>query len=152
MLFFCTLSLQIRFDVIKIPKQNNIKQVPQSERYSSSMEMHLIDNYLNNSAKYQSSPFVWCYLLPLIHIFSLISNILCIMVFSSNVFIKKPIAIYFICLLLSDSMCLFIGYIDIINREIYPTIEPSWLCLLLTKNLERLKDYLYAFTERLCLE
>ncbi|CAF1083872.1 unnamed protein product [Adineta ricciae] len=74
------------------------------------------------------------------------------MVFSSNAFIKKPIAIYFICLLLSDSMGLFIGYIDMINREIYPTIEPSWLCLLLTKNLERLKDYLYAFTERLCLE
>ncbi|CAF5141130.1 unnamed protein product, partial [Rotaria sp. Silwood1] len=76
-----------------------------------------------------SPTFTWCFLMPAIHLYSLISNILCIIVFCSNVFIKKPIAIYFICLLISDSITLLIGYIEMIDRETNMIDKSSWLCM-----------------------
>lgn len=99
-----------------------------------------------------SSTFSWCFLIPLIHIFSLISNILCIIVFCSNDFIKKPIAIYFICLLISDSMVLLIGYIEMIDRESSMIDKSSWICIFNEKIVHRLSDILYTFMGRFCLE
>ena len=90
--------------------------------------------------------------MPFIHVFSLLSNILCIIVFSSQTFIKKPIAIYFICLLVSDSMTLLIGYIEMIDRESNMIDKSSWLCMFNEKIIHRVVDLIYSFMERYCLE
>jgi hypothetical protein len=96
--------------------------------------------------------FIWCLLMPSIHLFSLISNILCIIVFCSNTFIKKPIAIYFICLLISDSITLLIGYIEMIDREISMIDKSSLLCIFNEKILHTITDFIYTFMGRFCLE
>ena len=107
----------------------------------------------NVSASIISSPtFIWCFLMPSIHIFSLLSNILCIIVFSSQTFVKKPIAIYFISLLISDSMTLLIGYIEMIDRQSNMTDKSSLLCTVNEKIIHRLVDTVYNFMERYCLE
>ncbi|CAF4906671.1 unnamed protein product [Rotaria sp. Silwood1] len=99
-----------------------------------------------------SPTFTWCFLMPAIHLYSLISNILCIIVFCSNVFIKKPIAIYFICLLISDSITLLIGYIEMIDRETNMIDKSSWLCMFNEKIIHKLTDFIYTFMGRFCLE
>ena len=90
--------------------------------------------------------------MPSIHLFSLLSNILCIIVFCSKTFIKKPIAIYFIFLLISDSMTLLIGYIEMIDRESNMIDKSSWLCMFNEKIIHRLVEAVYGFMERFCLE
>lgn len=99
-----------------------------------------------------SPTFTWCFLMPSIHILSLISNILCIIVFSSNVFIKKPIAIYFICLLISDSITLFIGYIEMIDRESNMIDKSSLLCMFNERIIHKLTDFVYNFMEKYCVQ
>ncbi|CAF1168087.1 unnamed protein product [Rotaria sordida] len=99
-----------------------------------------------------SPSFTWCFLMPSIHLLSLMSNILCIIVFCSNVFIKKPIAIYFICLLISDSITLLIGYIEMIDRESNMIDKSSWLCMFNEKIIHKLTDFIYTFMGRFCLE
>ncbi|UJR27598.1 hypothetical protein I4U23_008879 [Adineta vaga] len=116
------------------------------------MDEIMTTNNTNFSDSFFNTIFIWCYILPLIHVFSLFSNIICIIVFSSNVFIKKPIAIYFICLLLSDSMVLFIGYINIPYRETPQIIPTSSLCASTTNLLIRLIDSIFSSMERYCLE
>jgi hypothetical protein len=96
--------------------------------------------------------FIWCFLMPSIHLFSLISNILCIIVFCSDTFIKKPIAIYFICLLISDSITLLIGYIEMIDRESNMIDKSSLLCIFNEKFIHTITDIIYTFMGRYCLE
>jgi hypothetical protein len=96
--------------------------------------------------------FIWCFLMPLIHLFSLISNILCIVVFCSNTFIKRPIAIYFICLLISDSITLLIGYIEMIDRESNMIDKSSLLCIFNGKIIHTITDIIYTFMGKFCLE
>ncbi len=115
------------------------------------MDNDVINN-TNLIKQFLTPTFSWCFLLPLIHILSLISNILCIIVFCSNVFIKKPIAIYFICLLISDSMVLLIGYMEMMDRESSMIDKSSWLCILNENVIHRLSDFLYTFMGRFCLE
>ena len=113
----------------------------------------MIENRTNTSSWIIPSPtFIWCFLMPSIHVFSLLSNILCIIVFSSQTFIKKPIAIYFISLLISDSITLLIGYIEMIDRESNMIDKSSWLCTVNEKIIHRLVDFVYNFMERFCLE
>ena len=95
---------------------------------------------------------IWCLIMPLIHLFSLISNILCIIVFCSNIFFKKPIAIYFICLLISDSITLLIGYIEMIDRESHMINKSSLLCIFNAKIIRTITNSVYTFMERFCLE
>jgi hypothetical protein len=96
--------------------------------------------------------FIWCFLMPSVHFFGLISNILCIIVFFSHTFIKKPIAIYFICLLISDSITLLIGYIEMIDRETNMIDKSSWLCMFNEKIIHTLTEIIYTFMGRFCLE
>ena len=110
------------------------------------------DNQTKSSSPFISRTIIWCLLMPSIHLFSLLSNILCIMVFCSRTFIKKPIAIYFISLLISDSVTLLIGYMEMIYRESNMMDKSSWLCTFNQKVIYRLVDYIYAFMERFCLE
>ncbi|CAF1343682.1 unnamed protein product [Rotaria magnacalcarata] len=110
---------------------------------------------INNSKLSKSiiSPtFTWCFLMPTIHVLSLMSNILCICVFCSSIFIKKPIAIYFICLLLSDSITLLIGYIEMIDRESHMIDKSSWLCMFNEKIIHQLTSFIYTFMGRYCVE
>lgn len=95
---------------------------------------------------------IWCFLIPSIHLFSLLSNILCIIVFCSSIFIKKPIAIYFICLLISDSITLLIGYIEMIDRETNMIDKSSFLCMFNEKVIHTITEYIYTFMGRFCLE
>jgi len=95
---------------------------------------------------------IWCLLMPLIHILSLISNILCIFVFCSKTFIHKPIAIYFICLLISDSTTLLIGYSEMLDRESSMIDESSFLCTFNGKIIHNVIDFIYKFMGRFCLE
>lgn len=90
--------------------------------------------------------------MPLIHVIGLISNLLCIIVFCSNVFIKKPIAIYFICLLISDSITLLIGYIEMIDRESNMIDKSSLWCIFNEKIIHPVSDAIYTFMGRFCLE
>jgi hypothetical protein len=80
------------------------------------------------------------------------SNILCIIVFCSSIFIKKPIAIYFICLLISDSITLLIGYIEMIDRESNMIDKSSLLCIFNEKIIHKITDFIYTFMGRFCLE
>ena len=119
------------------------------ERSMSTFILH----HWRTSAKMVLSPtLIWCFLMPSIHLFSLLSNILCIIVFCSKTFIKKPIAIYFIFLLISDSITLLIGYIEMIDRESNMIDKSSWLCTFNEKIIHRLVDFVYGFMERFCLE
>ncbi len=110
----------------------------------------------NNSTKssniYMSPTIIWCFLMPLIHFLSLISNILCIIVFCSKTFIHKPIAIYFICLLISDSTTLLIGYSEMLDRESSMTDKSSLLCMFNGKIIHTLTDFIYTFMGKFCLE
>ena len=90
--------------------------------------------------------------MPLIHVIGLISNLLCIVVFCSNVFIKKPIAIYFICLLISDSITLLIGYIEMIDRESNMIDKSSLMCIFNEKIIHPVSEAIYTFMGRFCLE
>jgi len=90
--------------------------------------------------------------MPLIHFLSLISNILCIIVFCSKTFIHKPIAIYFICLLISDSTTLLIGYSEMLDRESSMIDKSSLLCMFNGKMIHRLTDFIYTFMGKFCLE
>ncbi|CAM2701288.1 unnamed protein product [Rotaria socialis] len=110
---------------------------------------------VNNSKLSKSiiSPtFTWCFLMPTIHALSLMSNILCIGVFCSSTFIKKPIAIYFICLLLSDSITLLIGYIEMIDRESHMIDKSSLLCMFNENIIHQLTNFIYTFMGRFCVE
>ncbi|CAF4009876.1 unnamed protein product [Rotaria sp. Silwood1] len=82
------------------------------------MDINLMNN-TKTSNLYISPTLIWCLLMPLIHLLSLISNIFCIIIFCSKTFIHKPIAIYFICLLISDSTTLLIGYSEMVERELF---------------------------------
>lgn len=115
------------------------------------MEIHNI-NTTKLSNNITTPTIIWCLLMPTIHIFSLTSNILCIIVFCSNIFIKKPIAIYFICLLISDSMTLFIGYIEMIDRESNMIDRSSLLCVFNEKIIHKITDFIYTFMGKFCLE
>ena len=110
-----------------------------------------MDN-ITSSHSIMTSTFFWCFLMPLIHLISLMSNMLCIIVFCSHTFIKKPIAIYFICLLISDSMTLLIGYIEMIDRESNMIDRSSLLCLFNEKIIHPISDIIYTFMGRFCLE
>ena len=99
-----------------------------------------------------ASTMIWCVIIPIIHIVSLTSNIICICIFCSKTFIHKPIAIYFIGLLISDSITLLIGYSEMLDRET-KMIEKSFiLCSVNRKILQPLTDVVYTFMERFCLE
>lgn len=95
---------------------------------------------------------IWCLLMPAIHLLSLFSNILCIIVFCSKTFIKKPIAIYFIGLLISDSITLLIGYIEMIDRETNMIDKSSYFCTFNERIIHRLCDLIYEFMSKFCLE
>jgi hypothetical protein len=131
-------------------------QRSRKEIYTTYNILQTMDSDINNNTKLSntiiSPTFIWCFLMPSIHLFSLISNILCIIVFCSNTFIKKPIAIYFICLLISDSMTLLIGYIEMIDRESSMIHKSSWLCLFNEKIIHKISEFLYTFMGRFCLE
>jgi hypothetical protein len=99
-----------------------------------------------------TSTLIWCFLMPLIHILSLLSNILCIIVFCSKTFIHKPIGIYFICLLISDSITLLIGYSEMLDRESSMIETSSLLCTLNGRVIHNLIDYIYTFMGKFCLE
>jgi len=115
------------------------------------MDIDIINN-TKSSNMIISPTFIWCLLMPSIHLFSLISNILCIIVFCSNTFIKKPIAIYFICLLISDSITLLIGYVEMIDREISMIDKSSLLCMFNEKIIHNITDFIYTFMGKFCLE
>lgn len=95
---------------------------------------------------------IWCVLMPIIHFFSLISNILCIIVFCSKTFIHKPIAIYFICLLISDSTTLLIGYSEMLDRESSMMNKSSLLCLFNGRIIHALTELIYKWMGKFCLE
>ena len=99
-----------------------------------------------------SATIIWCLIMPLIHLLSLISNIICIIIFSSKTFIHKPIAIYFIGLLISDSTTLLIGYTEMIDRETHMIDKSFVLCRFNQKVIHNLTDWMYTFMERFCLE
>jgi hypothetical protein len=99
-----------------------------------------------------TSTLIWCFLMPLIHVLSLLSNILCIIVFCSKTFIHKPIAIYFICLLISDSTTLLIGYSEMIDRESSMIEKSSFLCMFNGRVLHNITDFIYTFMGKFCLE
>jgi len=115
-----------------------------------------MDIDINNKTKLShiiiSPTLIWCFLMPLIHFISLISNILCIIIFCSNTFIKKPIAIYFIFLLISDSITLLIGYIEMIDRETNMIDKSSLLCMFNEKIIHKITEFIYTFMGRFCLE
>ncbi|CAF1375099.1 unnamed protein product [Adineta steineri] len=108
-------------------------------------------NNTKNTDMFSTDAITWCLLVPLIHVFSLMSNILCIIVFCSNIFIKKPIAIYFISLLISDSMTLFIGYVEMTDRATSMISESSSLCAF-NNIFHRLYENLYTFMGTYCLD
>lgn len=110
-----------------------------------------MDN-ITSSDSIITSTFLWCFLMPSIHLISLVSNMLCIFVFCSHTFIKKPIAIYFICLLISDSITLLIGYVEMIDRESNMIDRSSLLCLFNEKIIHPLSEIIYIFMGRFCLE
>lgn len=115
------------------------------------MDMNLINN--TKTSKILMSPtIIWCLFMPLIHFLSLISNILCIIVFCSKTFIHKPIAIYFICLLISDSATLLIGYSEMLDRETSMINKSSLLCMFNEKIIHNLTDFIYTFMGKFCLE
>ena len=116
------------------------------------MNESMFDDQTKSSSPFISPAIIWCLLMPSIHLFSLFSNILCIAVFCSGTFIKKPIAIYFISLLISDSAILLIGYMEMIDRESKMIDSSSWLCTFNHKAVRGLVDYIYVFMERFCLE
>ena len=95
---------------------------------------------------------IWCVLMPAIHFFSLISNIFCIIVFCSKTFIHKPIAIYFICLLISDSTTLLIGYSEMLDRESSMMNKSSLLCLFNGRIIYPLTELIYTWMGKFCLE
>jgi hypothetical protein len=115
------------------------------------MDVNLL-NQTNTSNGIISPTLIWCFIMPFIHILSLISNILCIIVFCSKTFIHKPIAIYFICLLINDSITLFIGYIEMFDRESYMIDKSSLLCMFNEKIIYNLANYIYTFMGRFCIE
>jgi hypothetical protein len=115
------------------------------------MDMNLFnDTKITNT--FLTPTIVWCLLMPLVHLLSLISNILCIIVFCSKTFIHKPIAIYFICLLISDSTTLLIGYTEMLDRESSMTNKSSLLCAFNGKVIQSLIEYIYKFMGKFCLE
>ena len=99
-----------------------------------------------------STTMIWCLLMPIIHLFSLFSNLLCILIFCSKTFIHKPIAIYFIGLLISDSATLLIGYTEMLDREPHMVDSSSIFCRFNEKIAHSLTDVIYTFMERYCLE
>ncbi|CAF3217973.1 unnamed protein product [Rotaria socialis] len=115
-----------------------------------------MDNCLTNNtytpSVFTGSTLVWCLLMPSIHFLSLLSNIFCIIVFCSNTFIHKPIAIYFICLLISDSTTLLIGYSEMLDRQSDMVEKSSLLCTLNEKIIHNLTDFVYSFMGKFCLE
>ena len=115
------------------------------------MDIHPF-NQTNTFHRFFTPTFIWCFLMPLIHLFSLISNLLCIIVFCSKTFIRKPIAIYFICLLISDSTTLLIGYSEMLDRESSMIEQSSFLCGLNGRVIRYLADFIYEFMGRFCLE
>ncbi|CAF0938379.1 unnamed protein product [Rotaria sordida] len=115
------------------------------------MDINLMNN-TQTSNLYINPRIIWCLLMPLIHFLSLISNIFCIIVFCSKTFIHKPIAIYFICLLISDSITLLIGYSEMIDRESYMIDNSSLLCMFNEKIIHSLTDFVYTFMGKFCLE
>ncbi|CAF1201765.1 unnamed protein product [Adineta steineri] len=117
------------------------------------MSMYEINNNTQTSSNIFTSPtLLWCLIMPLIHFLSLISNILCIIVFCSKTFIHKPIAIYFICLLISDSTTLLIGYTEMIDRESTMTDKSSTLCMFNGKIIHGVTEIIYTFMGKFCLE
>ena len=142
-------SFQITFYVIGRSEEEKSASLQQAD--PSPMEANLSSTAEWSNTTTWSTTFIWCYLIPLIHVFSLISNILCIVVFCSNVFIKKPIAIYFICLLLSDSIILLVGYADITDRKSHH-LSDSGLCLINKNILHTWKEHIFTLMERFCLE
>ncbi|CAF4555379.1 unnamed protein product, partial [Rotaria sp. Silwood2] len=115
------------------------------------MDINLMNN-TKTSNLYISPTLIWCLLMPLIHLLSLISNIFCIIVFCSKTFIHKPIAIYFICLLISDSTTLLIGYTEMVERESSMSDKSSLLCMFNGKIIRSLTDFVYTFMGKFCLE
>lgn len=109
-------------------------------------------NNTQGSFRFTGPTFIWCLLMPLIHFLSLLSNIICIVVFCSKTFIHKPIAIYFICLLISDSSTLLIGYSEMVDRESNMVEESSLLCMFNVKIIHKLTDNVYWFMGKYCLE
>jgi len=112
-------------------------------------------NQINNTKAsniFMSPTIIWCFLMPLVHCLSLISNILCIIVFCSKTFIHKPIAIYFICLLISDSTTLLIGYTEMLDRESSMIDKSSLLCMFNGKIIHSLTDFVYTFFGKFCFE
>lgn len=95
---------------------------------------------------------IWCLLMPLAHLLSLLSNILCIIIFSSKTFIHKPIAIYFIGLLISDSTTLLLGYSEMLDRESHMIDTSVGLCTFNHKVIHNLTDWMYSIMGRFCLE
>ncbi|CAF1538015.1 unnamed protein product [Didymodactylos carnosus] len=93
---------------------------------------------------------VWCFFMPTIHAFSLLSNVLCIIVFFSKTFIHKPIAIYFIVLLISDSFTLVIGYFEMLERE--KQMLNGKLCILNRSVIKIVSDYMFNMARRICVE
>ncbi|CAF1361820.1 unnamed protein product, partial [Didymodactylos carnosus] len=93
---------------------------------------------------------VWCFFMPLIHVFGLFSNLLCIIVFFSKTFINKPIAIYFIALLVSDSITLMIGYFEMLERE--KQMLNGNLCFLNRSVIKTISDYIFNIARRICIE
>jgi len=115
------------------------------------MDVDSINN-TQSSNTFINPRLVWCLLMPIIHFLSLISNILCIIVFCSKTFIHKPIAIYFICLLISDSTTLLIGYTEMLDRESSMIDKSSLLCMFNGKIIHKLTDFIYKFMGKFCLE
>ncbi|UJR21684.1 hypothetical protein I4U23_024761 [Adineta vaga] len=109
-------------------------------------------NRTNTSNVFIQPTLVWCLIMPLIHFLSLISNILCIVIFSSKTFVHKPIAIYFICLLISDSTTLLIGYSEMLDRESFMMDKSSFLCAFNKKIIHNLTEFIYSFMGKFCLE
>ncbi|CAF0720842.1 unnamed protein product [Adineta ricciae] len=95
---------------------------------------------------------LWCLIMPVVHFLSLISNTLCIIIFCSKTFVHKPIAIYFICLLISDSTTLLIGYSEMLDREAHMMDKSSLLCAFNVKIIHRLTDWIYSFMGKFCIE
>ena len=115
-----------------------------------------MDTNLTNNTKlsniFYEPQLIWCLLMPLIHILSLIANILCIIVFCSKIFIYKPISTYFICLLISDSVTLLIGYSEMLDRQSYMIDKSSILCMLNEKIIHNLTNFIYTLMKKFCLE
>lgn len=109
-------------------------------------------NETKSSINPMAPTLIWCVLMPLIHFLSLISNILCIIVFCSKTFIHKPIAIYFICLLISDSTTLLIGYSEMLDRESSMMNKSSLLCLFNRQIIHKLTELIYTWIRQFCLE